>query len=85
MVTLLSVSIIAVVTTSAILITNLEEPKPVSNTGTVAPRSEVEVLTDELNALNLLRAPLIESCGRLKATESEIRLRTDRLSEIRNK
>lgn len=62
--------------------TKQEEP---TQTVIVAPRSEVEVLTDELNSLNLRRAPLIEACGQLKATESEIRLRTDRLSEIRNK
>lgn len=61
------------------------KPEAPTNTGSVAPRSEVEVLTEELNALNLRRAPLIESCGQLKATEKEIKLRTDRLSEIRNK
>lgn len=49
------------------------------------PRSESSILTEELNALNLKRAPLIDACSNLKATEAEIKLRTDRLSEIRNK
>ena len=57
------------------------EPQP---TETVH-RSEASVLTEELNALNLRRAPLIESCAQLKEVESSIRLRTDRLSEMRNK